>query len=354
MNHLSRSRRDALLGLVLVLPASIAISGCGRSAADLAPAAAPVPVRIADVPHESIAPPILGTGLLAPKDEITLGFKIGGVVARVAVDEGDAVRKGDILASLELREIDAGVSRARASAEKAERDLARAQRLFADSVATREQVQDAETAAEVARAGREAAEFDRRYAVITSPADGVVLRRWSEPGELVAPGDAVLQVGGRSRGSVVRVALADRDVARVSVGDPATVRFDVRASEPVTGTVRRIAAAADPATGTFRVEIEVPQAGRLTAGLVADVEIRPVADGPLPVIPVDAMLEADADSATVFAFAAAAGRAERRAIRIAFLTGDRVAVASGLDGVTQVVTAGASRLSDGDPVEVLR
>ena len=98
----------------------------------------------------------------------------------------------------------------------------------------------------------------------------------------------------------------------------------------------------------------MPEAGRLTAGLVADVEIRPATSGPLPVIPVDAMLEADADSATVFAFDAVAGRAQRRAIRIAFLSGDRVAVASGLDGVTQVVTAGASRLTDGDAVEVLR
>ena len=117
MNRLSRSRRAPYRGLVLLaLAVSPVLSGCSRSAADLPPPDAPVPVRVADVPHESLAPPILGTGLLAPKDEITLGFKIGGVVARVAVDEGDVVKQGDTLASLELREIDAGVARARAAA----------------------------------------------------------------------------------------------------------------------------------------------------------------------------------------------------------------------------------------------
>lgn len=339
----------ARAALLLILPA---LEACGRSGAEPPPADAPLTVRVAEVSREILAPPIHGTGLLGPKEEVTLGFKVGGVIARVAVDEGAAVRKGDLLASLEPREIDAAVARARAAAEKAERDLGRAQRLFADSVATREQVQDAETAVEVARAARDAAEFDRRYAVITAPADGIVLRRFAEPGELVAPGDAVLRIGSRTRGSVVRVGLADRDAARVRVGDPASVHFDAGAAA-VDGQVAEIAAAADPATGTFRVEVALPGVERLASGLVADVEIRPAGDGPLSVIPVEAMLEADGDSAVVFALDEAGSRAVRHGIRIAFLTGDRVAVASGLDGARRVITAGASRVDDGDRVEVL-
>lgn len=347
-----RRRAPARAALVLVLATLPSLEACGRSSAELPPPDAPQTVRVAEIAREALAPPIHGTGLLGPKEEITLGFKVGGVIARIAVDEGAAVRKGDVLASLELREIDAAVARARAAAEKAERDLARAQRLFADSVATREQVQDAETAADVARAARDAAEFDRRYAVITAPANGIVLRRFSEPGELVAPADAVLRIGSRARGSVVRVGLADRDAARVRPGDPATVRFDV-GSGPVDGRVAEIAAAADPATGTFRVEIAVPGVERLASGLVADVVIRPAGDGPLPVIPVDAMLEADGDSAVVFVLDEAGSRAVRHGIRIAFLAGDRVAVASGLDDARRVITAGASRVDDGDRVEVL-
>ena len=241
MNRLSRSRRAPYRGLVLLaLAVSPVLSGCSRSAADLPPPDAPVPVRVADVPHKSVAAadPRHRTARAQGRDHAGLQdrrrrrprrrgrrrCREAGGHAGVPGTARDRCRRGP-------RPPAAG---------KADRDLARAQRLFADSVATREQVQDAETAAEVAGAAREAAEFDRRYAVITAPADGVVLRRWSEPGEVVSPGDAVLQVGNKSRGSVVRVGLADRDVARVHVGDPATVRFDVRASQPVEGTVRRI------------------------------------------------------------------------------------------------------------------
>jgi RND family efflux transporter MFP subunit len=336
-----------------VLLTPLALGACARSDADTPPAAGPVPVRVAEVEVASIAPPITGAGTFGPKDEIALSFKIGGVVQRILVDESAPVTKGDLLAALDLREIDAHVARARSAAEKAERDLARAKRLYADSVATLEQVQDAETGADVARAALQAADFDRRYAVITAPADGVILRRRAEPGELVSAGDTILTLASRARGSVVRAGLADRDVVRVTVGDPATVRFDLHPPRELHGVVSEIASAADPLTGTFRVEIRVPEMAGLASGLVADVEIRPRSDGAHPLIPVDALLEADGWKATVFAVPDSTSRAERRAITIAFLAGDRVAVAGGLEGVHRVVTDGALRLDDGDRVTVL-
>ena len=337
-----------------ILLAAFALAGCGNGNADLPPPDGPVPVRVAAVEMRATAPPVRGTGLLAPKDEITLAFKVGGIVERIAVDEGAVVRKGDRLAALDLREIDAGLARARAAAEKAERDLARARRLHADSVATLEQVQDAETAVEVADAALAAADFDRTYSVIEAPDDGIILRRSAEPGELVSAGSPILLLGSRARGSVVRVGLADRDAVRVRIGDPATVRFDLGPGHVVEGTVTEIAAAADPATGTFRVEIAVPAAGRPASGLVADVEIRPGTEGPMPLIPVDALLEADGSRATVFVVSGSANRVERRGITVAFLDGDHVAIAAGLDGTEQVVTDGAIRLDDGDRVTVLR
>ena len=93
------------------------------------------------------------------------------------VAEGQQVRRGQPLATLDLREIDAQVCRRAQRRHKAERDLERAEALYADSVATLAQVQDARTGAEVARSGLQAAAFNRRYATIVAPADGVVLRR---------------------------------------------------------------------------------------------------------------------------------------------------------------------------------
>jgi RND family efflux transporter MFP subunit len=337
--------------LALLLP--LAFATCTGGRAEGPPRREAVAVRLASVTVERIARPVRATGTLGPKEEVTLGFKVGGVIGRVLVDEGQTVRAGDTLAALDLSEIDAAVTRARSGAVKAERDLARAQRLYADSVATLEQVQNAETGRDVARAELETATFNRRYAVIIAPAGGVILRRSAEPGELVPPGTPILTFGSRSRGVVVRTGLADRDVVRVRRGDRAVVHFDALPERALEGSVTEIAAAADPLTGTFRVDVAVPRAIGLASGLVGHVEIRPGAARPMALVPVEAVLEAAGSHATVFALSPDGQRAERRAVTIGFLTGDRVAVLAGLEGVRAVVTDGAAYLDDGAAVRVL-
>jgi RND family efflux transporter MFP subunit len=338
--------------LILLLPAALATCTRGRAEAPTPPADTPVAVRVVPVSIERVARPVTATGTLGPKEEVTLSFKVGGVIGRVLVDEGQVVQAGDTLAALDLSEIDAAFTRARSPAEKAERDLARARRLYADSVVTLEQVQNAETGRDVAGAELETATFNRRYAVIVAPAAGVILRRSAEPGELVQPGTAILTLGSRSRGVVVRAGLADRDVVRVRRGDRAVVRFDALPDRALAGTVTEIAAAADPMTGTYRVEVAVPAASGLASGLVGQVEIHPGAARPVALVPVEAVLEADGSRATVFALSADGRRAERRAVTIGFLAGDRVAVVAGLEGVRAVVTDGAAYLADSVVVRV--
>jgi RND family efflux transporter MFP subunit len=339
--------------LALVAVLSLIAAACTRGNAESSRSATtPVSVRVAPVAIEAVARPVIATGTLGPKEEVSLSFKVGGVIGRVLVDEGQIVRLGDTLAVLDLSEIDAAVSRARSAAEKAERDLARAQRLYADSVATLEQTQNAQTGRDVAAAELAAAQFNRRYAVILAPSAGVILRRSAEPGELVTSGFTVLTLGSRSRGTVVRVALADRDVVRVRLGDRAEVKFDALPDRVLEGKVSEIAAAADPMTGTYRVEIAVSGATTLASGLVGQVEIHPGAPSPLPLVPIEAVLEADGSRAAVFALSGDGKRAERRLVTIAFRSGDRVAIAAGLEGVRAVITDGAAYLDDGSAVRV--
>jgi RND family efflux transporter MFP subunit len=339
---------------LLILAAALVLAGCTSAASRVRPADEAVPVRVAHVVHETLALPVTGTGTLSPKEEASLGFKVGGVVARVLVHEGDRVQAGQLLAALEMPEIDAAVARARLGAEKAERDRQRAERLYADSVVTLEQLQDAGTARDAAKAEYDAAAFNRRYAVIESPAAGVVLRRQVEPGEVVAAGASVLTIGNRARGQVVRMGLSDRDVMRVRMGDPAVVRFDALPERELAGRVSEIGAASDPVTGTYRVEIALPAATGLASGLVGTVEIRPRANESVALVPMESLLEADGRDGAVYTLSSDGRHAERRPVRLAFAAGERVAIRSGLDGVSVVITQGAGRLSPGDRVEVTR
>ena len=337
---------------LLMLPLLVALGACAPGRAENRAADDPVPVRVAPVTVERVALPVTATGTLGSKEEVTLSFKIGGVVARVRVDEGQAVRAGETLAALDLGEIDPGVARARSAAEKAERDLTRARRLYADSVATLEQVQDAETGRDVARAEFESVSFNRRHAVIVAPSAGVILRRHAEPGELVSAGTPILTLGSDARGQVLRAGLPDRDVVRVHRGDRAVVRFGALPGREFEGEVSEVAAAADPVTGTYRVEVSLPGARGLASGLIGAVEIRPPAARAVALVPIESVLEADGSRATVYTLGADGRHAARRSVTLAFLAGDRVAVAAGLENTRSVIVDGAAYLRDGTPVQV--
>ncbi len=335
-----------------IAPTLVVVAACGK--ADVAEVATPpLSVAAAVVTTDTVAEPVIATGSFGPRDEIPLAFKIGGVVARVLVDEGQAVRRGQLLATLDLREIDAAYDKAKVGVDKAERDQARIRRLAADSVATLAQLQDATSALDAAKADAQSARVNREYASIVAPEDGVILLRSGMPGSTIAPGTTVLVLGGGARGRVLRVGLPDRDALRVNVGDAATVRFSAVGDKVFRGRVSLLGQSADSRTGTYSAEIAIGDAGSLPAGLVGKVEIAVRGTTRAAMVPVDALLEADADSATVYTLSndrEPVATAHR--VRIAQLIGDRAAV-SGLDERARVVTRGAPYVTPGARVRVI-
>lgn len=338
--------------------AGLLLAACGQQP-DSRPASArdAAPVRTAPVESVELQSALRSVGILEPRDETRLSFKAGGVVDAVAVDVGDRVQRGQLLATIKRAEVDAAVNQASESAEKARRDLERGRRLQADEVATEEQVQDLATAYSVARSNLEAARFNARYARIEAPDDGIVLQRLADPSELVQPGQTVLVVGGSSGGWLVRTALADRDAVRVYPGDAATISFDAFPGREFAGRVTRVGSSADPHTGTFDVEIELaPDGARFARGLVAKVSLalRDASQGaPQTVVPLTAIVEASGGHAVVYVLDPREGVSRRRQVEIGAIVGEQVLVAAGLEAGELVITDGAAWLTDGKPVRVV-
>lgn len=346
-------------GAAALLAVTVASSGCGRTAQGAATTQEPaVAVRVASVESGSGAAVITATGTLGAKDEIPLAFKIGGVVANVLVDEGARVRAGQRLAALDLREIDAMVGKATTAADKSRRDAERAERLYQDSVATLSQMQDANSARDAANADLDAAKVNREYAVITAPSDGVILKRSVNPGAQVAPGTQIVLFGSASRGTVLRVGLADRDAVRVHEGDAATIQFDAFGAREFSGRVRQVGASADARTGNYMVEIAVADGNGLPSGLVgrARIAARTTAgdratEAGVVAIPAEALVEGNGSIGVVFTLDRANRRARRRTVSLVGVSGDRVLV-RGLNGSEPVITSGAAWLSDSARVDV--
>jgi len=349
MKTLPRDPRTLLGGVFL-----LTLGACGGDASSRPPAEGAVPnVRAVPVQEGTLNLPVEATGVLGPRDQVPLSFSVGGVVLSVGADPGDRVEPGSTLASLDLREIDAALDRATTLLEKAERDLARMERLQSDGVVPLASLQDSRTARSVARAEWEATRFNRSLAVIQAPESGVVLRRFVEAGERVQPGQPVLLLGGDGGGEVLRVGLPDRDLIRVGLGDPAEVRFPARPDTLLLGVVTRMGEAADPRTGTFPVEVTLNGPSRLPAGAVGRVVLRPPGGAAVWRIPPEALLEADGSVGTLFVIPPGEETAELRVVHIAGLDGDAVALLWGVGAGDRIITQGGALLRDGSAVRVL-
>jgi multidrug efflux system membrane fusion protein len=336
-------------GAVLVLLAVVA--GCNNGTATVTPA--PTPVRVATVGEGPAQPPIDVTGIVTARDEMRLSFKVGGLIQRISVREGDRVHKGQVLAEIDPTEIAAQVEQARQLADKAERDLARGEALHADQVIPLEQLQNLRTQADVARSQLRAARFNLQYAAITAPADGVVLGRLLDERELAAPGQVALVLGRNDSGYIVRFAVTDRSIVQLHRDDAVELRLDAWPDVPFQAQVSQIANAADPASGLFEVEARLtPAQHQLATGLVGRVRLWPqnAAHDRLAYLPIAAVLEGNNNHAR--AFVADGDVARSRDIEVAFITADSVAVRSGVKTGERVITAGAPYVQDGGRIAI--
>lgn len=315
----------------------------------------PIPVRVVALSMRTAIPPILLSGTLGAKEEIPLAFKIGGVVARVNAEVGESVLEGAILAELSLTEIEAPVSAAREGRDKAQRDLARVRALFTDSITTLAQVQDATTQLEVAEAQLRAAAFNRQYAAVRAPVSGVIQRRQVEAGQLIGPGTPVFVLRTDRAGFVLRAAASDRDAVRLKVGDHATVQFDAWPGDSFNARIENVGVAASPMTGTYEVEFSVDAGSRaISSGMIGRLSVGVRAVEPMAFVPATALLEVDGEWASIFVLNPDGATVRRMKVRVAFLDESMAALAGDhRDSDLRVVTAGASRLRDGERVTVL-
>lgn len=289
----------------------------------------PKKVNIQEAKSIAFQEEIFAVGQLAASEEVKLSFKTGGIIRKIHVREGQKVRKGQLLAELQLDEIDArvqqsvlGVQQSEISIDnaklllnKAERDYRNTLGLFQDSVATLEQLEDAElqlnnaknqlhaakTGLSFSQSSAEIANFNKDHSRIVAPANGDILIRLSESNEIVGPGQPVFLFGSKETAQVIRVNLTDKDIIHIEQGASASISFDAYPDFTFQGKVREIANIADPYTGTFEVEIAVKNAGKkLLSGFVGKVHIQASEKQELVRIPIDALISADKNQGFVF------------------------------------------------------
>jgi multidrug efflux system membrane fusion protein len=328
-------------------------AGCGKE--DSASATVKqIPVKTAPVIKTTVSFPVHTSGILSSPREMKLSFKIGGIIKSITVEEGDRVRQGQLLAELDKSEIEARLQTAQSAWEKAQRDFRRVENLYQDSVATLEQKQDAETGLKVAKSNLDIAEYNFRHSSIRAPSYGQIIKQMAEINELAESGHPIFLFASTEGAWIVRVGIPDREVVRIRQGDSARVIFDAYPSETFGATITEIGQAADPYTGTYEVELTLlPHKRTLIFGFVADVIILPSGKEDIFQIPIEALVEADGSSGTVFTINPQTGTAQKISVELNRILSDYVAVSHGLEGIQQVVTQGSPYLTEGAQIKII-
>lgn len=293
---------------------------------------------------------VFATGMLSLSKEVKLSFKTGGIIERIQAEEGQVVKAGQTLATLKLQEVNSQVANARLQYEKAQRDLERTQALFADSVATLEQLQNAQTQLRAAENTLESANFNLRYSRITAPYAGVVLRRLANENELVGAGTPIFLLGAKSQQKVLTVNLTAREIGAVTVGNVARVEFDALEGKVFPGKVTEKSEIADPQTNTFSVDLRIDDPeNQLYSGFVGKAYVASSAARQLIRIPIDALSQASQRQASVYTLEG--GVAHQKSVQIVTIQEQGVLIDSGLQPGAQVIVEGVGYLQDGDSVE---
>lgn len=344
------------LFFLIAIAITVTITACngGSKAADITEDA--IAVKVQPVTTTQYAPVLKYSGAMASTAEARLSFKVGGIISKVFVKEGDHVVKGQLLATLDLTEINAQVQQASQGVEKVQRDVNRVKNLYNDTVATLEQVQNATTQLQVAEESLRIARFNQQYAQIRANESGTILKKLMNEGEMTSPGAPVFLFNGTAGNEwVIRFGVSDKDWVVLKKGDKASIEIDAYPNKTFTGIITEIAQGADAAGGTYEIEVKVlPNGARFAAGLFSTVQLQPAAEQTVTLVPVEAIAEANDKTGYVYTINADGKTVTKNKVTIAFLENNKAAIVSGLDNVHEVITDGVGYLTEKSIVKVIK
>lgn len=282
---------------VLVLLALLALAGLTACSKKVEPAATPEVVsgvRVFTATTQKLPDTVDAIGTVRAVESSVLSSQIMGTITRIAVREGDRVRAGQTLISIDATQLAAQADRARAAVETTEQQIAAAESDAAlaastlkryemlkeqksvspqefDEVQARSQAAQARLAmvrsqeAE-AKAAEAAARTMQSYSGIHAPFDGVVVERKVDPGAMATPGSPLLSIekSGRLR---LEASVDESLLSEVRLGGGVAVRIDTLGGSPVAGKIAEIDPAADAASRSFLVKIDLPTLPGLHSGM---------------------------------------------------------------------------------------
>src|SRR5712664_1431123 len=296
----------------------------------------PVQVRVTHLSAGPITRSVMLPAQVIAFQEVTLYAKVSGYLKTIAVDKGDKVAAGAVLARIEIPELVASKAKQEAELKAAQADYSRLQESLqkAPDLVVPEMVDQARGRYEVARASLDQSETLLGYATITAPFSGIITRRDVDPGALIQANSAILGLMDFSKVRL-QVAVPELEAGRVAVGQPVQVTTENLPGMHFDGKVTRFAYALDAVSRTMLAEVMLdnPQLA-LRPGMLVTARIGIQHKEGALLMPAESLVM---EKANAFAYTVDGGKAAKHPIKIGFNDGKNVEVLEGLGSSDSVI-----------------
>ncbi|BBL72210.1 efflux RND transporter periplasmic adaptor subunit [Methylogaea oryzae] len=282
---------------------------------------------------------VYATGTVEPTVMLPIAPRQGGNLAELNADEGDTVRKGQVLARFEDEDLDNTVRELASRARYAQAQYRRNEELAQRGFQAKLELDRIRADREAAEAALKRAEAQRGFLALTAPADGLIIRRDGEIGQFIPTGQAVFHL---SCCAPLRVTaeVDEEDIPRVRVGQKALLRADALPGRVLDGEVAEVTPKGDPVARSYRVRIRLTDPAELRVGMTVDANLVVSERQDALLVPTGALRNGTL-------WLVRDGKLHRQAVRVGVAGAVRSEILEGLEPDAQVVDAPTEDLREG-------
>lgn len=352
-NSLPRLILFAMLLLVVILMLQVKERKetlAREKAAELKREKAPINTVVLPLVPTTITERLNLPGVVEPWADLSLKAKIGGAIVQVAVEEGEEVQQGEIIAQVEQEEYRIAVDRAKAAWQLATAEYNRDKTIFKKGVVAAANLDSRKTAMQTAEADYDNARLQLSRTTITSPISGIIQHLDAKVGLRLAPGDQIARILKMDRMKGM-VGIPESDVAAVASLDTVSLSIQALGNENVIGKKRFLSPAPATTARVYQLELELANPLRnILAGMFLRADIVKERKQNAIAIPLYAVISRNGEQ---YVFVEHDGIAVKKDVTLGIMEGWMVEVTGGLTAGDRLVVEGHRNIEDGQKIRVI-
>jgi membrane fusion protein (multidrug efflux system) len=353
-------KKEKFISILLVMVVTIGfmgLVGCGNEPAANAQEKKEkdeeaVPVEVTTIEKGDISAYFSGTASLEAENEARVVAKVGGVVEKIFVEEGDRVRPEQILAQLDDDKAALDLAEAEARLSQLQSEFERKKELYEKNIVSTEIYELIKSDYEMQKAKVAQARLMKEYTAIRAPINGVVAERMIKVGNMVPQHQPCFHVTDFDPLLAI-LHVPEKDLSKLKKNQRALLEVDALPGEKFSGAILRISPVVDPQTSTFKVTVAVMDPGeKLKPGMFARVRIAYDVHSDTLLVPKDAVLT-EGNESVVFVVDPKDHVAHRKVVETGYVNTTHMEITKGVNAGDTVVQTGIGGLKDGSRVEIL-